>query len=339
MTLTLPAPVTVLLVALTLAACDQLPEQEGDAAVVVATVGDEAITHGDVVRAHESQISERGPLPLEFVYDELLGGLIDRRLMAVEARRQGADKEPDFRARLADAEENLLLETWLFKTIDAELGDERLQAAYRELIGDFSIEREVHARHILLASEEDANAAIVRLDKGEPFADLARELSTGPSASRGGDLGYFTKDRMIPAFSEAAFALGAGQYSPLPLQSEFGWHVILVEEARDTKPDSFEDSLQQLRQTEAVKIYQDLLDRLKAQATVERFERPGAQTSDSASEQAGDEDAVVMPAGVDVEAISEEAAPPAEPEPVPNPVPDAAEPAPDTITSEEAEMT
>lgn len=330
MTFRLPAVFSYALVALILVACDRPPEQEGDAAKVVATVGGESITFGDVVRAYESQNSENGKMPIEFVYDELLGGLIDRRLMAAEARRQGADKDPKFRARLADAKENLLLDTWLFKKIDAELTDERLQAAYQELVGDFSVEPEIHARHILLATEKEAEAAIARLDKGEAFTDLASELSTGPSASRGGDLGYFTKDRMIPVFSEAAFALTAGQYSRQPLQSEFGWHVILVEDTRDTEPTSFEDSHQQLRQAEAIKIYQELLDGLKAQAEVERFGRPGAET--------GDEDAQIMPSiddlgddlgddvGDGVETISKEIAPPVEPEVVP----DSAETLPDS---------
>lgn len=329
MTIRLPAAFAYVFAALMLSACDQPPEQEGDAGAVVAKVGGKPITHGDVERAYESQTSERAKLPLEFVYDELLGRLIDRKLLANEARRQGADKDPEFRARMADAEENLLLDAWLFKKIDSELDEERLRAAYQDLIADFVVEPEIQARHILLASEKEANKVIARLDKGEPFNDLARELSVGPSASRGGDLGYFTKGRMIPVFSEAAFALAVGQYSQQPVKSEFGWHVILVEDSRDTGPESFDDARPQVRQTEAIKIYQETLDGLKAKAAVERFDPPGAQVSDEETA-APAEDATSADGPADSPADSDDGAAiiPAELEPtdlVPDETPDMAD--------------
>ena len=148
------------------------------------------------------------------------------------------------------------------------------------MVKDFVSEREIQARHILLETEDAAKDVIAQLENGGIFNDLARELSTGPSAPTGGDLGYFTKERMIPAFSEAAFALDVGEYTKTPVETEFGWHVILVEDARDTQPPSFEENRPQLLQTEALKVYEQIIEGLRGKADIERFERPAPEPAE-----------------------------------------------------------
>jgi peptidyl-prolyl cis-trans isomerase C len=109
-----------------------------------------------------------------------------------------------------------------------------VKARYEQEVAAVPPEEEISARHILLETEEEAKALITELDAGKDFAELAKEKSTGPSAGNGGDLGYLTKGRMVPEFEAAAFALTPGQYGKEPVKTQFGWHVIKVEERRET---------------------------------------------------------------------------------------------------------
>jgi peptidyl-prolyl cis-trans isomerase C len=115
------------------------------------------------------------------------------------------------------------------------VSDADIKARYEQEIAAVPPEEEISARHILLETEEAAKAVIAELDAGKDFAELAKEKSTGPSAAQGGDLGFFTKGRMVPEFEAAAFdALTPGEYGKEPVKTQFGWHVIKVEERRET---------------------------------------------------------------------------------------------------------
>lgn len=270
---------------LLLIACDQQGKSSPQSGTpdpektVVATVDGQPIYHADVVDAHAAQPPERRQMPIDFIYDQLLNQMIDRKLVAGEARRAGVPEEEEFQTRLAAAEEGLLWDTWLFREIESRLNDERLRAVHEVTLENFKSEREIQARHILLETEADAKAVITKLDEGGIFNDLARELSTGPSAPTGGDLGYFVKERMIPEFSEAAFALEVGQYAKAPVKTEFGWHVILVEDSRDTEAPTFEDNRPQLMQAEALKVFEEIVEGLRSGAAVERFDRPAPESA------------------------------------------------------------
>src|SRR5690606_13747347 len=131
--------------------------------------------------------------------------------------------------------------------IDAALSDEEMQKAYQQHLAESPAGEEVKARHILLDSEEDAKAVIEELNKGGDFQQLARDRSTGPSAPQGGDLGWFSKDQMVEPFSDAAFQMRPGDYSKAPVKTQFGWHVILVEDRREKPAPSFEEVEAELR--------------------------------------------------------------------------------------------
>jgi peptidyl-prolyl cis-trans isomerase C len=163
----------------------------------------------------------------------------------------------------------------LRKKVEEGSTEEALKARYEELKkGDgFSFE-EVHARHILLASEEDAKAVITELEGGADFEELAKEKSTGPSAPNGGDLGYFKKGAMVPEFGEAAFSMDVGSTSAEPVQTQFGFHVIKVEDKRTNEP-SFEETEPQIRQEVARDIVTALVEGLRQGATIERFNLDG----------------------------------------------------------------
>ena len=147
---------------------------------------------------------------------------------------------------------------------------EALQARYDELKqSDEFVYDEIHARHILLASEEDAQAVIEELAGGADFAELAKERSTGPSGPNGGDLGYFRESQMVPEFAEAAFAMEVGTSSETPVQTQFGWHVILLEDTRDGTPPPFDDVKDRLKMLLANQKLQLHIEEIKKSASIE----------------------------------------------------------------------
>ena len=157
------------------------------------------------------------------------------------------------------------------------MGEDALRKRYEESIKDSAEQgEEVKARHILVACEEDAKAIIEELKKGADFAKLAAEKSTGPSGTSGGDLGYFTADAMVPEFSEAAFALKPGEITEAPVQTQFGWHVIKVEDRRAVQPPSFEQMQPQLAQEMTREILTKAIEELRAGVDIKRYGPDGS---------------------------------------------------------------
>ena len=132
------------------------------------------------------------------------------------------------------------------------------------------------ARHILVEKEDDAKAIIAALDKGADFATLAKEKSTDPAKDNGGDLGFFSREDMVPEFADAAFKLQKGEYTKTPVHSQFGWHVIKVEDRRTAAPPSFEDSKQQLTNELAREVIGAKIKDLRSGAKIEMFALDGS---------------------------------------------------------------
>jgi len=151
--------------------------------------------------------------------------------------------------------------------------DEDIQKAYDDIIGNAPTQMERKARHILVESESKANALIVKLNQGRDFAKLAEKESTGPTGPKGGDLGYFVAGQMVPEFSKAAFGLEIGKFTQKPVKTQFGYHIIKVEDEREKVKPSFEDVKEQLsaqlRQAATSEAIQDL--RKNADVTVFNF--------------------------------------------------------------------
>ncbi len=162
---------------------------------------------------------------------------------------------------------SVLLERYLNEKVSTA----DLRARYDAMVAARRGDREIRARHILVESEEAAEAAIARLDQGEVFISLAKELSTGTSAARGGDLGYFHPSRMAPAFAEAALALEPGDYTRVPVETEFGWHVILLVDRRADNIPSFLDMQDKLREEARKEAVDRLVVSLRREASVEMF--------------------------------------------------------------------
>ncbi|MBW8445141.1 MAG: peptidylprolyl isomerase [Arenimonas sp.] len=152
--------------------------------------------------------------------------------------------------------------------VDAVTEDD-VKARYEKEIAALPKQEEVSARHILVKTEEEAKAIIADLDAGKDFIELAKEKSTDPNKSEGGDLGYFTKGRMVPEFEEVAFAMEKGTYTKTPVKTQFGFHVIKLEDKRDAAPPAYETVAQQVRQLVMRDKYLEIIEKAKAEQTVE----------------------------------------------------------------------
>ena len=196
--------------------------------------------------------------------------LIDLRLVAKKAVADKKDATAEIARRMAYYHDKLAMESVMGDVAKAAMTDENEHKAYDEAAKAQPPQPEVHARHILLPSEDDAKAALERIKKGEDFAKVATELSKDPGGE-GGDLGWFTKDKMVPEFADAAFKMEPGQVSD-PVKSQFGWHVIKVEEKRMKTFPPFEQIKDQAARYVAQKAQSDLIAKLHEGVKIERTE-------------------------------------------------------------------
>ena len=231
---------------------------------VVATVGSETITEADIAFAAEDLQQELSQMPPEERRAFLVTVLIDMKVMAKAAREQQMDQTETFKRRLEYLEERALRRAYFSDKIAAGVTPEAVQAAYDQFVASFQAQEEVHARHILVATKEDAEAIKAELAAGKPFELLAMEKSTDPSGTQnGGDLGFFSRGMMVKPFEDAAFALTEpGQLSE-PIESQFGWHIIKLEEKRQSQPPSLEEVGPQLQQQVMFKAFEDSVGALK----------------------------------------------------------------------------
>lgn len=231
---------------------------------VVATVGGEPITEADIAFAAEDLSQELAKMPPAERKAFLVTVLIDMKVMAKAAREAQMDQTELFKQRLEYLEDRALRRAYFADAIAAAVTPEAVQAAYDEYVAGFQGQPEVHARHILVATEDEAKAVKAELEGGKDFAELAKEKSTDPSAQQnGGDLGFFGRGMMVKPFEDAAFAMQPGQISE-PIQSDFGWHVIKLEESRTSQAPSLEQLAPQLQQQVMYQTFEKTVADLKA---------------------------------------------------------------------------
>tara|TARA_R110001599_G_scaffold66694_4_gene188620 strand:+ start:17883 stop:18701 length:819 start_codon:yes stop_codon:yes gene_type:complete len=244
---------------------------------VLAIVNGDKITRADLDNAFANLPAQYQNAPFEQMFPLLLTSLIDSKLVAIDARARGLHKEPGYKERLDQISEQLLERYTIRQIIEEAVAEDKLRARFEAQAAE--VEMEIHARHILLKTEAEAVDVIKALDGGADFAELAKEKSTGPSGPRGGELGYFGKGQMVPEFETAAFAMDAGSYSSAPVKTQFGYHVIKVEERRQAKPKTFEESLEELRAEAAEEAGSQYVDGLRSKAEIERFGLDGKKVN------------------------------------------------------------
>ncbi|MEZ5782840.1 MAG: peptidylprolyl isomerase [Rhizobiaceae bacterium] len=237
---------------------------------VVATVNGQPITESELKIAITDLDPQFARLPAEQQRAAALSALIELRVMADEAVAKGLDKDPDFQLRMAMLNQRALHSEVVDKEVSKSITDEEIRARYDKEIAAQPPENEVHARHILVKTKEEADDIIKQLDGGADFEKLAGEKTEDPSGkTSGGDLGYFGAGQMVPEFEKAAFALEPGSYTKEPVQSQFGWHVIKVEDKRAKQPPAFDDVKEQLRNVVLREKYFELAKKLRAEAKVD----------------------------------------------------------------------
>lgn len=234
----------------------------------IATVNGHAITEGDLSFAQAEIGSQIANLPEASRRRVLLEFMIENQLFADAANAQNLGSGPDFEKRLSFWHTRALRDAYYDKVIKASIGEEAARKIYEDKVKELPPEEQVEARHILVSSEVEAKKIIEKINAGEDFAKLAKENSgDAGSKEQGGMLGFFGKGQMVPPFEEAAFALKKGEVSK-PVQSQFGWHVIKVEDRRQKPAPTFEDVKDRLIGSMAQSKAQDSVTKLRAAANI-----------------------------------------------------------------------
>jgi peptidyl-prolyl cis-trans isomerase C len=246
-----------------------------DPSKVVARANGIEITEADLAIAAEDPALQLPGVADQQKRDLLIGYLIDLKLGAKAAEAAKVGEGADFARRMAYARDKALLDQYLEQESKKAVTPEAARKLYDETVKGLAPEQEVRARHVLVETEEEAKKAYERVKGGEDFAKVAGELSKDPgSKSDGGDLGFFTKDRMVEPFAEAAFKLEPGQVSE-PVKSQFGWHVIKVEEKRTKPVPTFEETKEQVEAYLGRKAQQDVIMNIRKDAKIERLDEKG----------------------------------------------------------------
>jgi len=242
---------------------------------VVARVDGVEITEGDLAVAAEDPALQIPGVAEAQKRDLLIGYLIDLKIGARAAENAKVGEGAEFSRRLAYARDKALLDAYLEQESKKAVTPEAARKLYDETVKGITPEAEVRARHILVETEDEAKKAAQRVKGGEDFAKVAEEVSKDPgSKGEGGDLGFFTKDRMVEPFAEAAFKMEAGQVSD-PVKTQFGWHLIKVEEKRTKPVPTFEETREQIDTYLGRKAQQDLILGLRQKAKIERVDASG----------------------------------------------------------------
>ena len=235
---------------------------------VVATVNGYDITAAEVQLAADDILPQLGEVPPNLRFPFVVEYLMERHLLAQAAVKEGIVETEEYKRRLAFYQAKALRDAYFAAKLKPSVTDEAVRQSYDEQAAKVAVEERARARHILVASEQEAKDIAARLEKGEDFEALAKEYSLDGSKEFGGDLGYFTAEEMVPAFSQTAFALEVGEVSQ-PVQTEFGWHVIKLEDRRTGGAQPFEDVEDAIRLVLLRKSVQDRLLELRQTAEIE----------------------------------------------------------------------
>lgn len=253
---------------------------------VLATVDGHEIRRSEVVDTI-SQLpdSVRRQFPPSVLVPMIADQLVVAYLVAERGYADGLQDTPEVQERLQQAERRIVRDLWLEQAVGERMDDSAVTELYEETLAAAPpAAEEVRASHILVETEDEARALIEQLAAGADFATLAREHSIDPASEQGGDLGYFTAEEMVPPFSEAAFAIEPGNVGEEPVQTEFGWHVIRVEDRRTPEPPSLEEVRPQLEEQVRQRLIQEIVAELRADAQIVTY-GPDGEPRDPATQQ------------------------------------------------------
>src|SRR5713226_5708426 len=239
---------------------------------VIARVNGVDIKQSDLTLAEEDVGAEMQTASPEAKREQLITYLADIILVTQAAEKKKLADTPDFKRRLAFLRNKLLMGYGLQDEAKTALTDEAMRQVYEDAVKSMGGQEEVHARHILVETEDEAKAILEALKGGADFATLAKEKSKDPGAADGGDLGYFGKEQMVPAFADVAFKMYPGQLSN-PVKTQFGWHIIKVEDKRTKPVPEFEKVKEQIEAFLMRKAQTEFVAKLRQSAKIERLDK------------------------------------------------------------------
>jgi peptidyl-prolyl cis-trans isomerase C len=242
---------------------------------VVATVNGKDIHMSDVQAAAQDLPAQMQQLPPDQLFPLLVNQLVDRQALLVAADAEGLQKDPKIQAVMQAAANDKLENAYVQQKVAGEVTDDAVQAEYNKDYAGKPGPQQVDARHILVKTKAEADAIIKQLEHGADFAKLATKNSIDPGAKDGGELGWFSQSEMVPAFANAAFALKPGEYTKTPVQTQFGWHVILCEGKRTGPTPSLDDVKDQIRQNLADQAIKATLADVRGKVKIQLFNPDG----------------------------------------------------------------
>lgn len=242
---------------------------------VAAKINGEVVYINDLKQSYADHPQIKDRVPFEEFYAKTLDVFVNSKLVYQAAQKAKIEETPEYQRQLVTAKEDLARKLYLEKMVDEKVNDEAVKKLYDEYVSKFESQKEVKAKHILVDSEATAKEVINKLNKGGDFVELAKEYSKDQV-----DLGYFTKEMMVPEFSDAAFGMSKGKYSKAPVKTEFGYHVILVEDIRASKPLELKDVEPQLKNMVTQQVIAQIFDDLRNSAKVEKYTLEGELISE-----------------------------------------------------------
>jgi peptidyl-prolyl cis-trans isomerase C len=244
---------------------------------VVARVNGEEIHRSDVMRELQMAGPQMQQLPPQMIYPQILQKMIATKIVSQKGYADGLQNDKDVKQRVKDLEDQVVAEAYVHKEVEPKITEAKIKERYEQLAAKFKPQDEVRARHILVKTEAEANDIIKQLKGGADFAKLAEEKSkdTG-SAKQGGDLGYFVHDAMVKAFADAAFGMKVGEISDKPVKTEFGYHIIKVEDRRKSSPPPLAEVKEQIANQLGQELTNDEVKSLEAKAKIEKFNIDGS---------------------------------------------------------------
>ena len=235
---------------------------------VAAVVNGKKITVAEIKKTYESAPQIKAQVTFDQFYPQAVTVWANGEALQQAAKKAGVESSAEYKQQLEAMKSDLAGKVYLKQEVEKKISDNDVKNFYNQYKKEFKPQKEMRARHILVDSEATANDIITKIKKGDDFNELAKKYSK----EKNPDLGYFTKEMMVPEFGDAAFRMKKGQYSQKPIKTNFGYHIIIVDDVRDSKPVSFEEAEPQIRTRMAQELLPGVLNDVVAKAKIEKYQ-------------------------------------------------------------------
>ena len=249
----------------------------------VAVVNGEEIKRMDVLNFIQTLPEQTRQRPIDQLFPQALEQVVNAKLVEEKAEAVNLDNNPEVQEQLEQAKRQIVSTVYLQQEVEKEVTEERLREGYNLYVENFPEIQEVKAKHILVDDEAKAQELIEQLNEGASFEELAQENSKDNTAEQGGDLGYFAQTDVVPEFADAAFALEPGSVTQEPVQTQFGYHVIKVEDKRQRPPAEFEQAKPFLETQIRAAVLNGILQGWREEADIKKFDINGEPIEESAT--------------------------------------------------------